>query len=124
MDLTVLKWLDKTAAVHADKTVFSDKETSLTFSQLNHYSKSIGTYLARKVSPCSPVVVMSGRHVLTPACYLGVVRAGCFYAPMDASMPVARLNQILGVIRAPIMLVDREHAQIAETLLSLDSPAP
>jgi len=116
MDLTVLKWLDKTAAVHADKTVFSDKETSLTFSQLNHHSKSIGTYLARQVSPCSPVVVMSGRHVLTPACYLGVVRAGCFYAPMDASMPAARLNQILGVIRAQIMLVDREHAQIAETL--------
>ena len=35
---------------------------------------------------------------------------------MDASMPVTRLNQILGVIQADIMLVDREHAQLAQTL--------
>ena len=49
MDLTVLKWLDRTAAAYPEKTVFSDKETSLTFSQLNHLSKSIGTFLAGKV---------------------------------------------------------------------------
>ena len=116
MDLTVLKWLDKTAVSFADKTVFSDKENTLTFSQLNGYTKAIGTCLAKTVKPGSPVVVMSGRHVLTPACYLGVVRAGCFYAPMDATMPVARLNQILGVIKAGTMLVDREHADLAKTL--------
>ena len=116
MDLTVLKWLDKTAVSFADKTVFSDKENTLTFSQLNGYTKAIGTCLAKTVKPGSPVVVMSGRHVLTPACYLGVVRAGCFYAPMDATMPVARLNQILGVINAGTMLVDREHADLAKTL--------
>ena len=116
MDLTVLKWLDKTAVSYADKTVFSDKENTLTFAQLDAYAKSVGTYLTGKVRPNSPVVVMSGRHVRTPACYLGVVRAGCFYAPMDATMPAARLNQILGVIRASIMLVDREHAEIAKGL--------
>ena len=63
-----------------------------------------------------PVVVMSGRHVLTPAVFLGVVRAGCFYAPMDATMPAARLNQILGVIRAELMLVDKEFLEIAQKL--------
>lgn len=116
MELTVLKWLDRTAAVWANKTAFSDKENSLTFSRLNACSKSIGTCLSRKVKPHSPVAVMSGRHVLTPACFLGVVRAGCFYAPMDASMPAARLNQILGVIRAQVMLVDLEHVEIAKKL--------
>jgi len=116
MDLTVLKWLDRTAVSFAEKTVFSDKENTLTFSQLNAYTKSVGTYLAKAVKPGSAVVVMSGRHVLTPACYLGVVRAGCFYAPMDATMPVARLNQILKVIKADTMLVDREHAELAGTL--------
>ena len=116
MDLTVLKWLDKIAVTYAEKNVFSDKENTLTFGQLNAYTKSIGTYLAGFLKPGSPVVVMSGRHVLTPACYLGAVRAGCFYAPMDATMPVARLNQILGVIKADTMLVDREHAELAKTL--------
>lgn len=116
MDLSVLKWLDRTAAAFGEKTAFFDKEKGLTFSQLNHYAKAIGTYLSKKTAPDAPVVVMTGRHVLTPACYLGVVRAGCFYAPMDATMPTARLNQILGVIRAGTMLVDREHEKVARTL--------
>lgn len=116
MDLSVQKWLDRTAVEFADKTVFSDKERSLTFSELNQYTKAIGTCLAGKVQPNSPVVVMSGRHVLTPAYFLGVVRAGCFYAPMDATMPVSRLNQILNVIEAEYMLVDKEHEDIARSL--------
>lgn len=116
MNLTVLNWLDSSAVSFADKTVFYDQDNTLTFSQLNTYTKSIGSYLAQRIKPGSPVVVMSGRHFMTPACYLGVVRAGCFYAPMDATMPVARLNQILGVIRASNMLVDREHFALAQTL--------
>ena len=116
MNLTVLDWLDDSAVSFADKTVFCDTENALTFQQLNLYTKSVGTYLAKRVKPGSPVVVMSGRHVMTPACFLGVVRAGCFYAPMDATMPIPRLNQILEVINADIMLVDREHADLAGTL--------
>lgn len=116
MDLNVLHWLDRTAVSFPEKTAFFDTNQTISFSQLNQYSRSVGSYLAKHVKTGSPVVVMSGRHVLTPAYYLGVVRAGCFYAPMDATMPVTRLNQILGVIKAPIMLVDREHAALAQTL--------
>ncbi|MBO7252668.1 MAG: amino acid adenylation domain-containing protein [Oscillospiraceae bacterium] len=116
MDLSVLKWLDKTAALFPEKVVFSDKVQELTFSQLDGYAKSIGTYLANRLKVNSPVAVMSGRHVMTPACYLGVVRAGCFYAPMDATMPQTRLNQILNVIRADILLVDREFEFLARNL--------
>ena len=116
MDLSILKWLDRTAADFAHKTAFSDKENSITFKDLNRYSKAVGSYLLGKVNPDSPVAVMSGRHVLTPAAFLGVVRAGCFYAPMDATMPEARLNQILGVIRAEILLVAREHESLARQL--------
>lgn len=116
MDTSVLNWLDATAIKYADKTVFTDHEKSITFSEFDKYTKSVGTYLASVVKPNSPVIVMSGRHVLTPACFLGIVRAGCFYAPMDATMPKARLNQIIGVIKADYMLVDREHQEIAKSL--------
>ena len=89
MNQTVLNWLDHTAALCPDKGAFTDSDRTLTFGEFDRISKSIGTYLAQKISPNMPVVVMSGRHVLTPAVFLGVVRAGCFYAPMDATMPAA-----------------------------------
>ena len=116
MQTSVLEWLDNTAERYAGKTVFADENRKITFSEFNNYTKSIGTYIARLVSGNAPVVVMSGRHVLTPAAFLGVVRAGCFYAPMDATMPLSRLNSILGVIKSDFMLVDKEHLETAKKL--------
>lgn len=116
MKTSVLDWLDNTAGKYAGKTVFADENRKITFSEFNNYTKSIGTYLARLVSGNAPVVVMSGRHVLTPVTFLGVVRAGCFYAPMDATMPLSRLNSILGVIKSDFMLVDKEHLETAKKL--------
>ncbi len=116
MDTSVIAWLDRAATDYAEKVAFVDTERELCFSELDRYTKNIATYLTKKIGLGSPVVVMSGRHVLTPACFLGVVRAGGFYAPMDATMPVSRLNQILSVIRTEVMLVDKEHLSIAEKL--------
>ena len=116
MQTSVLERLDAVAARYADKVMFKDPEHSLTFGQFDALTKSIGTYLAGLTSPGDPVAVMSGRHVDTPACFLGAVRAGCFYAPMDGDMPRTRLNQILSVIKAPYMLVDKAHLEQAKAL--------
>lgn len=116
MNQSVLNWLDCTVRKFPDKTAFSDSSSSITFSEFDRITKSIATFLSRKVSVNTPIVVMSGRHVITPAAFLGVVRAGCFYAPMDATMPVSRLNQILKVIQAKFMLVDKDFLEIANSL--------
>ena len=116
MERSVLKWLDETARNYGQKTAFSDPENTLSFAQFDRYTKAVGTFLAGRIPSHTPVAVMSGRHVATPAYFLGVARAGCFYAPMDAAMPVARLNQILSVIQAPYLLVDRENEALARTL--------
>lgn len=116
MNQSILMWLDRTAAAFPEKTAFTDNCGSITFRQVDGISKVIGTYLSSRVSAPAPVVVMSGRKVITPAVFLGVVRAGCFYAPMDATMPIPRLNQILDVIQAEYMLVDRDFVEIADQL--------
>ncbi len=116
METSVLCRLNSAVEKYGDKVAYKDTENSLTFRQFNELTRSIGTYLARLVPAGSPVVVMSGRHIFTPACFLGAVRAGCFYAPMDGDMPVTRLNQILGVIKADFMLVDKAHLDIAQGL--------
>ena len=116
METSVLCRLNSAVEKYGDKIAYKDPENSLTFRQFNELTRSIGTYLARLVPAGAPVVVMSGRHIFTPACFLGAVRAGCFYAPMDGDMPVTRLNQILGVIKADFMLVDKAHLEIAQGL--------
>ena len=116
MEITVLDWLDKTVAKIPDKTAFIDENGSITFDDLRKKARLIGSALLAYVSPGHPVIVMSGRHILTPACFLGVVYSGCFYAPIDAAMPTARLSQILQVIQADVMIVDRENLPTAQKL--------
>lgn len=116
METSVLNRLDRTAQAFSDKVMFKDEHSEITFGEFDKLTKAVGTFLANKVEAGQPVAVMSGRHILTPACFLGAVRAGCFYAPMDGDMPQTRLNQILGVIRTKYMLVDKAHLEIAKAL--------
>lgn len=116
METSILNRLDRTSVKYADKVMFKDENSRITFGEFNALTKSVGTCLARKVPCGAPVAVMSGRHVLTPSCFLGAVRAGCFYAPIDGDMPQTRLNQILGVIKADFMLVDKAHLETAKAL--------
>ena len=113
---SALDYLSRTLPLHRDKVVFSDENAGLTFSQVEDLSLAVGSFLLERVTPCSGVVVMSGRHVLTPVAFLGVAMAGCFYIPMDASMPVSRLNSILRVAQAGYMIVDRANLSVAQSL--------
>ena len=116
METSILQRLNRSCERYADKVMFKDEHSQITFAEFNRLTKAVGSYLAAKVPCGAPVAVMSGRHILTPACFLGAVRAGCFYAPMDGDMPQARLNQILGVIKAEFMLVDKAHLETAQSL--------
>ncbi len=116
METSVLNRLDRTAAAYHDKVMFKDEHGEITFGAFDALTKSVGTYLAKKIPAGQPVAVMSGRHILTPSCFLGAVRAGCFYAPMDGDMPTTRLNQILSVIQSKYMLVDKAHLETAQSL--------
>ena len=111
-----LDYLRRTLPAHRDKIVYSDETASLTFAQVADLALAVGSFLVDRAAPCSGVVVMSGRHVYTPVAYLGVATAGCFYIPMDASLPVSRLNSILGVAQAGHMIVDRENLAVAQSL--------
>ena len=73
MEKSVLCRLNSAAAKYPDKIIFKDPDNSMTFAEFNGLTRSIGTYLAGVTEPGDPVVVMSGRHVRTPAGFLGAV---------------------------------------------------
>ena len=74
----ILEFLEQTAKRLPDKTAFADVNASLTFSQLEKQSRSIGTALQRLSSPREPVVFFLEKSTLCVAGFLGAVKAGCF----------------------------------------------
>ncbi|MGM9973429.1 MAG: amino acid adenylation protein, partial [Clostridiaceae bacterium] len=66
MNINVLEWLEITAKKYSDKSAFSDGNSSISFSQVEKYAKSVGSELCKIVDTGKPVAVISGRHPLTP----------------------------------------------------------
>ena len=112
----ILLQLEKAALKYKDKTMFSDGQKALSFEQVLDKAKRLGSALTRFTDMRSPVAVMSGRNAYTPAAFLGIVFAGCFYAPMDSTQPEARLRGILGVLEPQLLIADNENIERARSL--------
>ena len=113
---TIIENLRNVANKHPNKAAYISKDSQLTFAELDSKVSSVATTIAKAEQPGRPVAVLASRSFLSPACFLGIAKAGCFYAPMDPDAPEARLRQILDVVNANILLADKDHLAQAESL--------
>lgn len=92
---TVLTYLEEAAAAVPEKVAFSDQNTEITYGQLYARARAIGSALHRKIGAVRrPVFICIGRNVASVLGFFGVVTAGCFYVPVDLSLPESRLQDI------------------------------
>lgn len=125
----VLEWLDVTAERFPEKTAFDDGENSICFSEVRRKTQQIGAGLLRLLvcaedsggNTGTPIAILSGRNINTPVAFLGIVAAGCFYAPLDATAPVPRLQKILQNLKPEVLIVSEEFRDLAAELLEGES---
>lgn len=116
MTRCVLEWLETSVQRRPEAVSFEDDQTSLSYQVLYHRARAIGTALARRVAPQSPVLILMDK---TPACIaamLGAVYAGCFYTPVDPAMPQARMALIAQVLRPAVAVCDAKLSETARGL--------
>lgn len=100
----VLEWLEKSSEKYGDKTVYSNPEYSMTFQEVSDTAKSVGTSIINKNLPAGPVAVIMDKEPKMIASYLGVAYSGRIYAPIDVTLPLKRLEAILGNLE-PVAIV-------------------
>ena len=66
MDTSILKMLDRAGEKYAGKVVYRDGEENITFGELKKQAQAVGSWIAKKLPPESPVSVLSGRNIITP----------------------------------------------------------
>ena len=109
MSENVLDFLETSARRLPDKPAFVSERRTLTFAQLLERSRRVGSALCARARAGRPVaVVMDDRDAHTVAALLGVLYAGCCYAPLDANMPAERLRDILKRLSPEAVLVDAQ----------------
>ena len=114
----ILQYLDETVRRVPNKTAFSDGRTSLTFRELDDISRRIGSALFGLGYSREPVAVLMERAPAEISAFLGIVRAGCFYAALDRAMPAARMEQILRTLKPRLLICDRRSRPLADALVA------
>lgn len=116
MTRNVLDWLETSAQRRPEAVSFEDDQTCLTYSELLHRARAIGTALSRRVQRQSPVLILMDKSPACIAAMLGAVYAGCFYTPVDPAMPQARMALIAQVLQPAIAVCDAKLTDTARTL--------
>lgn len=112
----VLEFLESSAPRFGGKTAFSDGEESLSFSELLRLSRAGGSALIERGLKSEPVAVFMKKAPGTIAAFFAVIYAGCYYVPLDASMPLFRLQMILERLRPRAVIVDDSTRSLAASL--------
>ena len=100
MITNILTYLDNSEKKWADKIAIADDKNSLTFAQWSQYSRNIGTLISKVTyqSLRKPILVFVDRRIEGLVGFMGVVRSGNFYVPIDSKMPYQRVKLIVDVL--------------------------
>ena len=104
----VLEYLEHSAEEFQDKIAVDDGTTVFTYRQLHELARKIGSAIAERIKPGTPVPVVMDKSAETLAIYLGIVEAGCFYVPVNPVQPDVRIGQILNTLDVQFLVTDPE----------------
>ena len=112
----ILTYLDETAARYPDKLAFIGEASALTFLELKSNTEAIGSFIADKNIYNEPILVFMEKSPEEVSALLGVVRSGNFYVALDLDMSEARLDAIIDITKAKLMIVDGHTKEKAKSL--------
>lgn len=121
MVTNVLEYLEFSEKKYPNRTAYTDRNGSITFSQFAERARSIGSLLVRRQMSGKPVAVFMDKSADTITAFMGAVYGGCFYCPLDVSMPKERIRTILSVLKPAAILTAESGRSQVENFLSGDA---
>jgi D-alanine--poly(phosphoribitol) ligase subunit 1 len=105
-----------TAAPEAIAHLSGDK--TLTYGELRERSDGLASYLTKRFSDdCRPIAVLGHREPEMLIAFLGVVKSGRPYVPIDIALPQTRIDQILASSNAALTLTPDQIRQFSTSEL-------
>src|SRR5262245_56301001 len=96
-------------------------DRTLTYGELHRRSDALAAHLAERFGDDNaPIAVLGHREPEMLIAFLGAVKSGRPYVPIDTAFPPQRVNKVLAISRAVVVLTPEEIAQMP----AVDVPAP
>lgn len=110
----VLEYMEQTVTRVPDKVAFANESFEMTFAEVYHDSRAIGSYLNNKGYYNEPVVVFMEKHPKMISAFFGCVYGGDYYVPIDAEMPAFRIELIFENLQPRVIICDEVTEELAK----------
>ena len=113
---SVLEWLEDAARLAPDAVAFEQPDKAITWNGVRHRARAVGSALASLIPLQSPVLILMEKSADCLCAMLGAVYAGCFYTPLDSSMPEARMRLIVKTLQPAAVVYEEKFADAARRI--------
>jgi D-alanine--poly(phosphoribitol) ligase, subunit 1 len=88
----------------SEKIALKSEKDELTYKELWEYSDNLADYLLKNLKKKEPIVVYGHKDPFMIVCFLACVKSGHTYCPVDTSISLERLNDIVSAVKPEIVL--------------------
>jgi D-alanine--poly(phosphoribitol) ligase subunit 1 len=110
----LIERIDHWAAVAPETVAHFSGDRTLTYRELCRRSDALAVYLTERFGDdCSPIAVLGHREPEMLIAFLGAVKSGRPYVPIDTALPQPRIDKILAISRAAMVITPEDVAQFS-----------
>src|SRR5215208_5449411 len=108
---------EKIVRLHADRLAIQTKTQSLSYKEIDRESDRIAAAVLKYTKGRNrPVGILLEHGAGAVVAILGILKARGIYMPLEASLPVGRLKQLLEDSRSALLVTNSQYLRIAEKI--------
>jgi D-alanine--poly(phosphoribitol) ligase subunit 1 len=112
--MNLIERIDRWAAVASEATAHISDGRTLTYGELRRHSDALACYLTQRLGEDRrPIAVLGHREPEMLIAFLGAVKSGRPYVPLDTALPQRRIDRILETSQAAFVLTPKDVLQFS-----------
>jgi D-alanine--poly(phosphoribitol) ligase subunit 1 len=114
--MNLLERIDHWTRVCPEAIAHVSGDRNLTYDELRRRSDALAAYLAKRFGEDrAPIAVLGHREPEMLIAFLGALKSGRPYVPIDTAFPQQRIDKILAISRPALLLIPEETAQFSDS---------
>ena len=112
--MNLLERIDQWGIIAPEKVAHISGAETLTYGELRARSDALASHLDERFGDDrAPIAVLGHREPAMVVAFLGTVKSGRAYVPLDTALPQQRIDKILSISRPALVLTAQEVARLA-----------
>ncbi len=111
--MEIIERIDRWGRMTPDRDAYKSGGRTLTYGELCRRSDALAARLAGSLPGKAPVVVLGHKEPELLIAYLGAIKSGRAYVPVDTAVPPQRIDRIVAASGAPLLLTPEKVAELS-----------